>query len=232
MLPAEKIIFSNQKQAMGMSIVRREEIPRAVELLRLPAPRPVIVWIGGAGSMLPRYVEPVSKVARSVAQIAQETNAIVVDGATDGGVMAVLGQVYSQGGYKFPLVGVVAEQLVSWANVPRKQGFFLTRKIRLAVKSWLVGYAGLPWHLDPHHTHFFFVLRSYPAIIHRLRFYPMAGRAVFACKMLNIACRPTGPSWLCKVQGGGLMNSPASHPDLICGKLWRLMIRKISLKLS
>lgn len=157
MLQAEKIIFSNQKQALGISISHREEIPQAIEALRLSAPRPVLVWIGGAGSMAPRYEEPVSKVARIVAQIAHETNAIMVDGATDGGVMAVIGQVFSHGGYIFPLVGVVAEQLVSWSNVPEKQSFSLTRKLRLAVTSLLVGSAGMPWHLDPFHTHFFLV---------------------------------------------------------------------------
>jgi hypothetical protein len=82
---------------------------------------------------------------------------MIVDGATDGGVMAVLGQVYAQGDYTYPLIGVVAEQLVAWSNVPGKQAFSLTRKIRLALTSWLVGFAGMPCHLEPNHTHFCFV---------------------------------------------------------------------------
>lgn len=111
MVRAVKIVFSNQKHALGISISRRAEISHATEALHLPAPRPVIVWIGGAGSMAPRYEEPVSKVARTVAQIAQEKNAMIVDGATDGGVMAVLGQVYSQGDYTSPLIVVVVSSI-------------------------------------------------------------------------------------------------------------------------
>lgn len=157
MTHAQKIVFSNQKHALGISISRRAEISPATEALQLPAPRPVIVWIGGAGSMEPRFAEPVSKVARTAVQIAREKYAMIVDGATDGGVMAVLGQVYSQYDCSFPLVGVVAEQLVAWSNVPGRQEFSLTRKIQLVVTSLLVGSAGIPWHLEPNHTHFCFV---------------------------------------------------------------------------
>jgi len=157
MMQTEKIVFSNRRQALAVSVTRQEETPQAIEALKLPAPRPVIVWIGGAGSMQTRFGEPVSKIARIVAQIAQEARAIMIDGATASGVMAVVGEVYFQGGYEFPLVGVVAKQLVSWSNVPQKPRTDLMRKIRLAVTSMLVGSAGIPWPLDPHHTHFFLV---------------------------------------------------------------------------
>ena len=156
-MQTEKIVFSNRRQALAVSVTRQEETPEAIEALRLPAPRPVIVWIGGAASMQPRYEVPISRVARMVAQIAQEARAIIIDGATASGVMAAIGQMYSQGSYEFPLVGVVAKQLVSWSNVPQKPRTDLMRKIRLAVTSMLVGSAGIPWPLDPHHTHIFLV---------------------------------------------------------------------------
>jgi hypothetical protein len=157
MLQAEEITFINQRQALCLSVSNQAEIPPALEALQLPVPCPVIVWIGGAGSMAPQYAEPVSQIAHSVAHIAQESKAIIVDGATDGGVIAVLGQVYAQSGYTFPLVGVVAKQLVFWSNVPGKQRVSLVSKFRKAIASLLVGSAGRPWHLDPHHTHFFLV---------------------------------------------------------------------------
>lgn len=156
-LQAEKIIFSNQNQALGISICHQQEIPSAIEALKLPSPRPVIVWIGGAGSLTAYYVGAVCKVAHTVAQIAQKTNAVIVDGATEAGVMAVMGQVYDREKYRFPLIGVVARQLVDWSNVPQKQQRHLMEKMQLTIKSLLVRSAGDPGNLDPYHTHFFFV---------------------------------------------------------------------------
>jgi hypothetical protein len=156
-LRTEQIVFSNQQKALCLVVPNQLDLQYAIQALRLSAPCPVLVWIGGANSMERQYAEPVGRVAQLVAEIAQERKAIVIDGATDSGVMAVMGRVYAQGDFTFPLVGVVARKLVDWGNVPAKSNISLLQRLQSSVKALSPGSASQPGQLDPYHTHFFMI---------------------------------------------------------------------------
>ena len=59
------------------------------------------------------------------------------------GVMAEIGQIRSRNGYKFPLVGVTPEELITWPGGPPSTKFL-----------WW-GYKR--WQLEPHYSHFILV---------------------------------------------------------------------------
>jgi len=59
------------------------------------------------------------------------------------GVMAEIGQMRSQNQYKFPLVGITLEDLVTWPGGPHNANFLWMGKKR--------------WQLEPHYSHFILV---------------------------------------------------------------------------
>jgi hypothetical protein len=69
--------------------------------------------------------------------------ALVVCGGTDMGVMAEIGQMRLKNHYKFPLVGVAPEELVTWPDGPHSTKFLWWGKQR--------------WQLEPHYSHFILV---------------------------------------------------------------------------
>ena len=59
------------------------------------------------------------------------------------GVMAEIGQIRARNGYKFPLVGITPEELVTWPGGPRSTKFLWWGKQL--------------WQLEPHYSHFILV---------------------------------------------------------------------------
>ncbi len=126
------IKFTATHTAPAARVRTFDDLPQAARDLGLPSPRPVIVLVGGAGSMTKADLVRLRPLFdEALAPIADELGAIVVDGGTDAGVMHLMGQ--ARATRSFPLMGVVVEQL-----------------------------AGLPlhslkkdqWTLETHHTHF------------------------------------------------------------------------------
>jgi hypothetical protein len=70
-------------------------------------------------------------------------HAVVICGGTDMGIMAEIGQIRSRNGYKFPLVGITPEELVTWPGGPRSLKFLWFGKQR--------------WQLESHYSHFILV---------------------------------------------------------------------------
>ncbi len=69
------------------------------------------------------------------------TEAAIVDGGTDSGVMAAIGQARNKGRHKFPLVGVAVESLVNWPGEPTDrsagQDVFHWKRITPTLSSFL-----------------------------------------------------------------------------------------------
>ncbi len=86
--------------------------------------------------MTRRAIETISKTA-------EDMRAVVICGGTDMGIMAEIGQIRSRKGYKFPLVGVTPEALVTWPSGPRSTKFLWLGKQR--------------WQLESHYSHFILV---------------------------------------------------------------------------
>ncbi|NWG07407.1 MAG: hypothetical protein HXY35_12060 [Chloroflexi bacterium] len=94
------------------NIADNNEIQEALTRLGLPHPKNVIVLIGGAGGIgfLDKF--PMRKAVGIVAQLAEETGSVVVDGGTQAGIMTEIGRQRKRNNFSFPLVGVVFDSLI------------------------------------------------------------------------------------------------------------------------
>lgn len=113
------------------NISDNSEIPLALTELEIPHPQHVIVLVGGAGGIgfLDKF--PMKKAVSIVAQLAEETGSVVVDGGTQAGIMTEIGKQRQRNKFTFPLVGVVFDSLLMQEDP-----------------------ASI---LDPHHTHFLLI---------------------------------------------------------------------------
>ena len=136
----QKINFP-ERQTLGVFPNERSNLKQAIAELGLKGRYPVIVLIGG------KIAEPQAAVTRqaieTISTTAEDMNAVIICGGTDMGVMAEIGQIRSRKGYKFPLVGVTPEALVTWPTGPRSTKFLWWGQQR--------------WQLEPHYSHFIFV---------------------------------------------------------------------------
>ena len=131
----------NDRQSLKIEIKSKGDIDQALHKLGLEEKRPVIVISGGAGGIQQDQWEVIRKTIAKIAQSAQDNDAIVIDGGTDSGVMAAMGQIRSDNDYNFPLIGIAAIGTVKWPGriMGIKERFSINRD------------AGP---LDPNHTHF------------------------------------------------------------------------------
>jgi len=103
--------------------------------------QPVIVLIGGY--IQEQHLDVTQKAIQVIAEVAEDCRALVLSGGTDMGVMASIGQIRAQRRYKFPLVGITVEELVTWPKGPRSIHLLWWGKKRGA--------------LEPHYSHFILV---------------------------------------------------------------------------
>lgn len=115
----------------AVNITEDKEIQQALTQLEIPHPKTVIVLVGGAGGIgwLDKF--PMRKAIGIVAGLAEETQAVVVDGGTQAGIMKEIGRQRKRNKLSFPLIGVVFDSLL----MKEEPGSIL----------------------DPNHTHFFLI---------------------------------------------------------------------------
>ena len=96
----------------AVNITDNNEIPEALTQLDIPHPKTAIVLVGGAGGIgfLDKF--PMRKAVGIVAQLAEETGSVVVDGGTQAGIMTEIGIQRKKHKYTFPLIGVVFDSLL------------------------------------------------------------------------------------------------------------------------
>jgi TRPM family ion channel len=136
----ETIYFPDQER-LSVFPNERSNLAQAIGELGLKGGYPVIVLIGGE---IEEHRRDVTRQAiQAIAKTAEDMNAVIIGGGTDMGVMAEIGQIRSQNGYKFPLVGVTPEELVTWPGGPLNTKFLWLGKER--------------WQLESHYSHFILV---------------------------------------------------------------------------
>jgi hypothetical protein len=140
MMRTEKIFFTHQ-QALCVFPDERSDLEQAISELGLKGRYPVIVLIGG--QMDAQQADVTRRAIEMISRTAEDLHAVIVCGGTDMGVMAEIGQIRSRKHYKFPLIGVAPEQLVTWPGGPRSTKFL-----------WW-GYKR--WQLASHYSHFILV---------------------------------------------------------------------------
>jgi hypothetical protein len=117
--------------APAANIANHTEIGEALNQLGISRPKKVIVLIGGAYGIGVLDKLAVKKAVEVVARLAEEMNAVVVDGGTQAGVMTEIGSQRKNHKFSFPLIGVAFDSLLAKED-PKKI-------------------------LDPNHTHFIFI---------------------------------------------------------------------------
>src|SRR5689334_4270459 len=112
----QTINFPDQ-QTLCVFPAERSELAQAISELGLKDQYPVIVLIGG--EVEEKQVDITRRAIEMISRIAEDIQAGVICGGTDMGVMAEIGQIRSRESYKFPLIGVAPEELVSWPGGQR-----------------------------------------------------------------------------------------------------------------
>lgn len=135
-----KISFPEQ-EALCVFPGERSELAQAISELRLEDNYPVIVLIGG--EIDEQQADVTRRAIQTISRLAEDMNAVVICGGTDMGVMAEIGQIRWRNHYKFPLVGVTLEKLVSWPDGPESTN--------------LLWWGTKRWELEPHYSHFILV---------------------------------------------------------------------------
>lgn len=142
---AQSIYFPDG-QTLCVFPMERSNLPQAVSELRLKNHAyPVIVLIGG--QINEEQAEPTRRAVQTIARVAEDMEAAVLCGGTDMGVMAEIGQARSRNYYKFPLIGVAPEDLVTWPGGPP------------GIK--VLGWGKERWQLESNHSHFVLVPGSH-----------------------------------------------------------------------
>jgi hypothetical protein len=136
----QKIYFP-EEQAACVFPKQPADLARTISTLGLKDGYPVIVLIGG--DIQEKQATVTSGAIETLAKVAEEMSALVICGGTDMGVMAEIGQTRKQNGYKFPLVGITLEALVTWPGGPQSRHFLWWGKTR--------------WKLASHYSHFILV---------------------------------------------------------------------------
>lgn len=96
----------------AVNIKDYHEIQEALTGLAIPRPKTVVVLVGGAGGI--KWLEkfPMRKAVGIVAQLAEETQSVVIDGGTQAGIMTEIGKQRKRNKFSFPLIGVVFDSLL------------------------------------------------------------------------------------------------------------------------
>lgn len=136
----QKIHFPDQ-QTPSVFPKERSNLAQAMSELGLKGSYPVIVLVGG--EIDEKQVDVTRRAIQTISRIAEDMSAIVICGGTDMGIMAETGQTKARNGYKFPLVGITPEELVSWPGGPVNTKFLWIGKQRRQ--------------LEPHCSHFILV---------------------------------------------------------------------------
>ena len=116
----ETINFPDQ-ETLSVFPKERSDLSQAIGELGLKGGHPVIVLIGG--EIEEQQMDVTRQAIQVIAKTAEDMNAVIICGGTDMGVMAEIGEVRSQSSYKFPLVGITPEELVTCPGGPLETKF-------------------------------------------------------------------------------------------------------------
>ena len=115
------IRFSGGRQARAIHATPRRTAANLLGALGLAVPRPVILVIGAADSLDPAVAgELTALIQFGALRAAAAANAIVVDGGTNAGVMAAVGEASQASDVDVELLGVAPSGAVTWPGDERQ----------------------------------------------------------------------------------------------------------------
>ena len=134
-------IYFPDQQTPSVFPNERSNLAQAITELGLVSWYPVIVLIGG--EIDEKQADVTQRAIQVISKVADDLKAVVICGGTDMGIMAGMGQTRARNGYKFPLIGITPEELVTWPGGPHSGKF--------------LGWGEKRWQLEPHFSHFILV---------------------------------------------------------------------------
>jgi len=115
----KEIVFSNGNRARLVTPAAGTPAASVLKALEIEQPKALIMIAGGAGGMdealRPRLVELFS---RGIARAAASIDALIIDGGTEAGVMAMMGEGVAETGRNSVLLGVAPAGKVSYPGGP------------------------------------------------------------------------------------------------------------------
>jgi hypothetical protein len=118
----ETIRFPNGRTARLVRVSPETPPDAWLAALDLGSPRALVVVCGGAGGMNVREIEAVRPlIVDGLARLAAREQIAVLDGGTNSGVMALIGEGAAHHGLTAPLIGVCPAAKVSWPENPNPQ---------------------------------------------------------------------------------------------------------------
>jgi hypothetical protein len=100
--------FPNRHSATAVRVSSMDELPLALRALGLTS-RPTLVLVGGADGLTGAALDELRALfVETIAPLVEEAGAQVIDGATDSGVVQLIGRARGQLELSFPLIGVAA----------------------------------------------------------------------------------------------------------------------------
>ena len=123
--------FANGNQAIAIRTSTEIDPALITQALELPVSSKVLLLIGGAGLMSEELVNRLSSIFAVVGETLVQEQAIVIDGGTQAGVMAMMGEALAKAGRTVPYIGVLPAHAEVEPGGPRAEDL-----------------------LEPHHSHF------------------------------------------------------------------------------
>ncbi|NMO16931.1 DUF4231 domain-containing protein [Pyxidicoccus fallax] len=136
----EEIHFPNGNSARRITVPPDTDTAEVLQALELPSTKSLLLVIGGADEMDPALGSRLQQLfSRGLAPAAAECDALILDGGTQTGIMALIGQGVAERGHHSPLVGIAPEGRVTYPG------------------NAADGPEGSRTGLDPNHSHFVLV---------------------------------------------------------------------------
>lgn len=134
-----EITFSTGQRAQLVSPPAGTSAADILAALALPPGKPLIILAGGAAGLEESLEPRLLQICKHVAQVAADAGAVIMDGGTHSGVMALMGQAVAERGHQASLLGVAPAGRVTYPGGPQEGGPEDTAP------------------LDHHHSHFMLV---------------------------------------------------------------------------
>ncbi len=111
----QEVVFPNNNRAKLVAAPLGASASSVIEGLEISTPKNLILLIGGANRLEEKLSNRLTQLfSRGIARAAADAEALIMDGGTQAGVMAIMGQGVADRGRKSSLLGVAPAGKVTY----------------------------------------------------------------------------------------------------------------------